>query len=119
MVTERYLDKREYDLVVALDTIRSQKRALEKAEESIVSELKPLVADKFKLVVTEEGKAPVLISTFGALGLSQISMVNRSISRDKLLERGVDPSIVLYATTITNFHQYRIVQPKHPKETKP
>lgn len=83
-------------LAAELSSLRQAKAALEERVEQVVKELDTLVvSDGLKL---------------SALGwvVSRVGSVNRRISADKLLERGVDPGVIEYATVETSFHKYYI-----------
>ncbi len=88
------------ELLSTLYTIRQQRLALEKVEKSVLSELKPLVDPKFDALPDE----PVVGD---GVQLTRVAGTTRSISADLLLERGVSPEIVLFATKTTTFFQYR------------
>jgi len=88
------------DLLKTLYDIRTQKRALDKTEKAILSDLKPLVDPRFDALPD----APVVEN---GIALTRIVGTSRSIQADLLLERGVSPDIVDYATKTTQYFQYR------------
>jgi len=87
------------DLLKTLYDIRTQKRALDKTEKAILVDLKPLVDPKFDKLPD----APVVES---GIALTRIVGISRSIQADLLLERGVSPDIVDYATKTTTYFKY-------------
>lgn len=93
------------DLLKSLYDIRTQKNALDKLEKTIIAEIKPLVDPTFDALPD----APVVGS---GVELTRIAGTSRSIQADLLLERGVSPDIIAYATKTTNFYQYRIKEAK-------
>ena len=92
-------------LVARLYGIRVRKRELDKAEKELLAELKPLVDSQFDVLP----KAPI---EAGDLLLTRVSGTNRTISADLLLERGVSPEVVSYATKTTTFFSYRVREAK-------
>jgi len=92
-------------LLHTLQDVRRQKSALEKVEKGVLVDLKPLVDPMFDKVpdepVTEDG-----------LSLTRVAGVSRSISADLLLERGVAPDIIAFATKTTTYYQYRLKEAK-------
>ena len=93
------------DLLKSLYDTRTQKNALDKMEKAILAEIKPLVDPTFDAVPD----APVIES---GVVLTRIAGTSRSIQADLLLERGVSPDIIAYATKTTNFYQYRTKEAK-------
>ena len=96
------------NLLKTLFDVRQQKSALEKAEKAILADLKPLVDPMFDKLPD----APVVEN---GIALTRIAGVSRSIQADLLLERGVSPDIVDYATKTTTFYQYRTKAQKEAK----
>lgn len=92
-------------LIINLYEVRQQKNTLEKTEDTLLAQIKPLVDSRFDVLP----KAPIVA---GNLALSRSEGVRRSIQADLLLERGVAPDIVNYATKISTYYQYRIKQEK-------
>ena len=92
-------------LVTNLYDVRKQKTALDKVEKTILVELKPLVdpmLDKYA-DAGEEIKMGV-----GNLVLSRGQGTTRNISADLLLERGVAPDVIQYATKTTVYFRYLV-----------
>ena len=89
------------DLLKSLFDVRQQKSALEKTEKAILADLKPLVDPMFDKVPD----APVVGD---GIALTRVAGVSRTISADLLLERGVSPDVVNYATKVAQYYQYRI-----------
>ena len=88
-------------LLKNLYDVRRQKSDLEKVEKVILGELKPLVDPMFDKLPD----APVVEN---GIVLTRVAGTSRSIQADLLLERGVDPSIVSYATKTTTYFSYRV-----------
>jgi len=100
------------DLLKTLYDIRTQKNALEKTEKAILADLKPLVDPEFdRLASIEEAGSGVPIQASG-LQLFRTAGTSRSIHADLLLERGVSPDIISYATKTTQYFQYRVKEVK-------
>lgn len=93
------------NLITELYDTRQKKSELDKLEKAILEALRPLVDPKFDALPDE----PI---TAGDIQLKRISGVNRTISSDLLLERGVGPDIVAYATKTTPYFQYKTHKPK-------
>ena len=93
------------NLLKELYDIRTQKNSLDKLEKSILADLKPLVDPMFDKVPD----APVVED---GIVLTRIAGTSRSIQLDLLLERGVDPSIISYATKTTIYFSYRVKEAK-------
>lgn len=93
------------DLLKSLFDVRQQKNALDKTEKAILTDLKPLVDPMFDKLPD----APVVES---GVALTRIAGTSRSIQADLLLERGVSPDIVDYATKTTTYFQYRTKEAK-------
>jgi len=93
------------DLLKSLYDIRTQKNALEKTEKAILADLKPLVDPKFDALPD----APIVEN---GIALTRIAGASRSIQADLLLERGVSPDVVSYATKTTQYFQYRVKEVK-------
>jgi len=93
------------DLLKTLYDIRTQKRALDKTEKAILADLKPLVDPKFDALPD----APVMEN---GIVLTRTTGTSRSISADLLLERGVSPDVVSYATKTTTYFKYLVKEAK-------
>lgn len=93
------------ELLSSLYTVRQQKSALEKTEKAILTDIKPLVDPEFDKLPEE----PIV---YDGIVLTRTEGVRRSISGDKLLERGVSPDIIAYCTDTLTFYTYRIKEQK-------
>lgn len=93
------------DLLKSLYDTRTQKNALDKTEKSIIADLKPLVDPMFD-------KLPDTPVVGDGIQLTRIAGTSRTISGDLLLERGVSPDIVRYATKTVPYFQYRTKKAK-------
>ena len=89
------------DLLKTLYDIRTQKNALTKIEKAVLDDLKPMVDPMFDALPD----APVVES---GMVLSRIAGTSRSIQADLLLERGVSPDVINYATKTTTYFSYRV-----------
>jgi len=87
------------DLLRILFDTRQQKSALEKTEKAILAELKPLVDPMFDKLPD----APVVED---GIVLTRSDGMTRTISSDLLLERGVSPDVIHYATKETPYFKY-------------
>ena len=94
-----------HDLLRSLYSIRQQKSDLEKTEKAILVNLKPLVDPEFDNLEKADGK--VAVGT-GNLLLTRITGTSRTIKSELLLERGVSPEIVNYATKTSIYYQYKV-----------
>ena len=92
-------------LVSNLYDLRRQKSALEKTEDTLLEQIKPLVDPIFSVLP----KAPIVA---GNLVLSRSEGVRRAVQADLLLERGVNPEIIAFATKTSTYYQYRIKEQK-------
>lgn len=99
------MDNQLTNLITSLYEARQAKGDAAKLEEAILEALKPLVDPKFDDLPDE----PL---TAGGLQLKRSSGENRTIKADLLLERGVSPDVVRYATKVTLFHRYTVSKPK-------
>ncbi len=93
------------NLLKELYDTRTQKNSLDKLEKSILADLKPLVDPMFDKVPD----APVVEN---GIVLTRIAGALRSIQADLLLERGVSPDIIDFATKVTPYFQYRTKEVK-------
>jgi len=93
------------NLLKSLYDTRQQKNALDKTEKAILADLKPLVDPKFDALPD----APVMEN---GIALTRTAGTSRSIQADLLLERGVSPDIVNYATKTTTYFSYRTKEVK-------
>ena len=88
-------------LVNNLYSLRQQKKAIEQVEKDTLVEIKAHVDRDFE-------KDPKRKMTFGNLVLSRQSGTNTSIKAERLLEKGVSPEIIDYATQRTSYFQYPV-----------
>jgi len=93
------------NLLKTLYDIRTQKSALTRTEKTILDNLKPLVDPKFDVLPD----APVVEN---GIALTRTTGTSRSIQADLLLERGVSPDVVNYATKTTTYFSYRTKEVK-------
>ena len=93
------------NLLKSLFDLRQQKNALDKLEKSILADLKPMVDPMFDKLPDE----PVVEN---GIVLTRIAGTSRTISADLLLERGVSPDVVNYATKTVPYFQYRTKEAK-------
>lgn len=96
-------------LVQNLYDVRRQKADLEKLDKVIVAELKPLVDPKFDALPDR----PIVVDD---IALTRIAGVSRTIDADLLLERGVAPDIIQYATKTSNYYRYLAARPGDRKK---
>jgi len=92
-------------LIVELYDVKDQRRVLEKTEKAILEALKPLADPKFDALPDE----PIMA---GDLQFKRGARETRTISADLLLERGVAPDIIAYATKTTSYFSYTVNKPK-------
>ena len=92
-------------LFQSLYDTRRQKADLEKTEKVILAGIKPFVDPMFE-------KLPDAPIVEDGLAMTRIVGASRTISADLLLERGVSPDIVNYATKTTTYFQYRVKEQK-------
>ena len=93
------------DLLKTLYDTRTQRNALDKLEKSTLAEIKPLVDPMFD-------KLPDTPVVENGIALTRIAGTSRSIQADLLLERGVSPDVVNYATKTVQYFQYRTKEVK-------
>ena len=89
------------DLATDLLATRGVKAAMDKREKELVSAIKELVDGVCLPDATTK-------FDLGGVELSRVPGMSASVSRDLLLERGVDPSIIDYATKRTAYFQWRV-----------
>lgn len=92
-------------LITELFDTKQKRVELEKLERAILEALKPLVDPKFDKLPDQ----PIVV---GDIQLKRIPGENRTVSSDLLLERGVAPEIINYATKVNKYFQYRMHKPK-------
>ena len=98
-------DNRINNMITELYDARQKKAELDKLEKAILEALRPLVDPKFDALPDQ----PIVS---GDIQFSRSSGVNRTIKGDLLLERGVAPDIISYATTTTKYFRYLTGKPK-------
>ena len=115
-----HVPPRTETLLARLHTVLQMKSLAEKSEKEILAQLKPLVdpeLDQLENPDTVEIKEHRTVKqTYGTHVLTMVPGVNRSIKRDKLLEKGVDPEIIDYATDVVTYFQYRVSMVKQNEE---
>ena len=99
------VNNQQNELIVQLYETRKQKSDAEKLEKAILEALKPLVNPKFD-------KLPDQPIVSGEVELKRSSGSRPSISSELLLERGVAPDIIRYATKVSTYFSYLTTKPK-------
>ena len=102
-------DNRINNMVTELFDTRQKKAELDKLEKVILEALKPLVDPRFD----EFPDAPIVA---GDIQFKRQGSESRTIKGDLLLERGVSPDIVFYATVTTKYFRYLTSKPKAKRE---
>jgi len=102
------IDSRINNMVAELFETRQKKAELDKLEKAILEALKPLVDPKFDALPDQ----PIVS---GDIQFSRSASESRTIKSELLLERGVDPSIIAYATKTTSYFRYLTSKPKVKK----
>lgn len=102
-------------LIAQLYALRQTKAAIEKQEKILLADLKPLVDPELDSLPDSDKTAKLM---YGDHELARVPGMNRTIKADKLLERGVSPDIVDYATDTVTYYQYRIRIPKQKEDTE-
>lgn len=92
-------------IVRELFQVRQQKSALEKVEKLLLEDVKTELD-------TDLNGTPDNKILFGNLELARIGGTNVTIKADLLLERGVSPDIIQYATATKTYFQYRVKELK-------
>ena len=92
-------------LIVELYDIRQKKSELDKLEKAALEALKPLADPEFDALPGQ----PIVS---GDILFSRSSGESRTIKGDLLLERGVSPDVVFYATVTTRYFRYLTSVPK-------
>ena len=98
---------RTQQLIIDLGDVRRSKAELDRQEKAVLSEMKPLVDPAFDSAAKDRPGVRFALRA-GDLELTRVAGISRSVSSDKLLERGVSPEIVAYATRTTSYFQYRV-----------
>ena len=98
-------DNRIDNMITELYEARQKKAELDKLEKAILEALRPLVDPKFDALPDQ----PIVS---GDIQFSRSSGVSRTIKGDLLLEHGVAPDVIAYATTTTKYFRYLTGKPK-------
>jgi hypothetical protein len=83
--------------------VRRQKSELDKAEETLLTDLKTEMADE--LSAAPDNKIKV-----GDYIVHRINQVRSVLKKDSLLELGIDPAIIDQATKKTDYATYKIIE---------
>ena len=102
------IDNRINNMVAELFETRQKKAELEKLEKAILEALKPLVDPKFDALPDQ----PIVS---GDIQFSRSAGESRSIKSELLLERGVAPDVIAYASKVTKYFRYLTSKPKVKK----
>ena len=95
-------------LIAELYDIRQQKSELAKLEDAALVALKPLVDPKFDALPDQ----PIVS---GDIQFSRSASESRTIKSELLLERGVAPDVIAYASKVTKYFRYLTSKPKPKK----
>lgn len=107
------IDNNLHNLVVRLQATKAAIKSLDTKKDELTDEIKIKTFDTHpKLTVRAEGIMEQHTSSY-TLSLTEGS--NSHIDRDKLLERGVSPEIIAFATNRSSFTQLRIKENKENK----
>ena len=94
------------ELSLELFALSKARQAAERREKEIKAELDTLTAPWFasghKLMPVADGR----------FDLKRIPGSTSSINREKLLQRGVAPDVIAFATTKTEWHRYAVAEAK-------
>jgi hypothetical protein len=88
-------------LINGLYQVRKEKAALEKTEKAILAELKLLADPEFDAFPDNPVSGDGLV-------LSRSLGTTRTIAAEMLLERGISPDIINYATKTTVYFRYTV-----------
>jgi len=102
------IDNRINNMIAELYDTRQKKAELDKLEKAILEALKPLVDPKFDALPDQ----PIVS---GDIQFSRGAAESRTIKGDLLLERGVAPDVIAYATKTTRYFRYLTSKPKVKK----
>jgi hypothetical protein len=94
------VDSNLQEVLTKYHAIKGSRRSLDKEEKS----LKDQLASSLGRFINEYPDARAF--EFGGSGVVLVESVNNHISAEKLLERGVDPEIVAFATKTTPYTRY-------------
>ena len=110
------VDNHLHLITAELIAVRAAIKSLKEKEDALVERLKSIVMD------VEEGKVTIVNEEDGRiLPRFQVQLVNGSnsqIKREKLLERGVGPDIIDYATNRTTFISLRTKEIQDENESE-
>ena len=101
-------DNRINNMVTELFETRQKKAELDKLEKAILEALKPLVDPKFDALPDQ----PIVS---GDIQFSRSASESRTIKSELLLERGVAPDVIAYASKVTKYFRYLTSKPKVKK----
>ena len=101
-------DNRINNMVAELFETRQKKAELDKLEKAILEALKPLVDPKFDALPDQ----PIVS---GDIRFSRSASESRTIKSELLLERGVAPDVIAYASKVTKYFRYLTSKPKVKK----
>jgi hypothetical protein len=99
-------------LVANLHNVRKEKAVLDKVEKTILAEIKPMVDPQFDTQSDLGLPVNETVIHAGDLCLSRTMGTSRTIASELLLERGVAPDVIAYATKTTTYFQYRVKENK-------
>ena len=102
------IDNRINNMVAELFETRQKKAELDKLEKAILEALKPLVDPKFDALPDQ----PIVS---GDIQFSRSASESRTIKSELLLERGVAPDVIAYASKVTKYFRYLTSKPKAKK----
>jgi len=102
------IDNQINNMITELYDTRQKKAELDKLEKAILEALKPLVDPKFDALPDQ----PIVVDD---IQFSRGAAESRTIKGDLLLERGVAPDVVAYATKTTRYFRYLTSRPKAKK----
>ena len=102
------IDNRINNMVAELFETRQKKADLDKLEKAILEALKPLVDPKFDALPDQ----PIVS---GDIQFSRSASESRTIKSELLLERGVAPDVIAYASKVTKYFRYLTSKPKVKK----
>jgi len=102
------IDNRINNMVAELFETRQKKAELDKLEKAILEALKPLVDPKFDALPDQ----PIVS---GDIQFSRSASESRTIKSELLLERGVAPDVIAYASKVTKYFRYLTSKPKVKK----
>ena len=113
--TRTLIDPNLHNLVLRLDATKKAIKSLELKEKELIELVKADLGD------LEGGKFTIESTEFAAGPPYTVSLSDggrNTIDREKLLERGVDPEIIAYATNRSSYTTLRITENKPVEEVK-